>query len=92
MQGRKEERKVLLTPPGDVRPAFTGDIKRIMHVCKEQFGDHVTEQFRVLIEDQIIFLNKVPYIDRMDEIIIQGHIAGIFRFNILKGDYEFSEI
>ncbi|MFW9855870.1 MAG: phosphoadenosine phosphosulfate reductase family protein [Candidatus Thorarchaeota archaeon] len=46
-------------------------------------------RFQNLIRNQIIFLNKVPYIDRMDEIVIQGHIAAVFRFNVVRGDFEF---
>ena len=78
-----------LTPPGDVRPAFSGDLKRIISVIDSQFGKDAARKFQELIKNQIIFLNKIPYIDRMDEIVIQGHIAALFRFNVVKGDFEF---
>ncbi|MFX0013598.1 MAG: phosphoadenosine phosphosulfate reductase family protein [Promethearchaeota archaeon] len=81
-------RKVSLSPPGDVRPAFDGDLKRIVSVISSQFGDISAQKFQDLVENQILLLNKVPYVDRMDEIIFQGEIIGIFRFNIVKGDFE----
>ncbi|MFX1285401.1 MAG: phosphoadenosine phosphosulfate reductase family protein [Promethearchaeota archaeon] len=84
----KKGKKIQLTPPGDVRPAFEGDLKRITSVIRSQFGKISAQKFRQLIENQVILLNKVPYVDRMDEIILQGHIIGIFRFNLVKGNFE----
>ena len=60
----------------------------MVSVISSQFGGHSAEKFQKLIDKQVIFLNKVPYEDRMDEIIIQGEIVGIFRFNLIKGAYE----
>lgn len=77
-----------LTPPGDIRPAFEGDLLRIDSVLKTQFGEDTAKRFQELIINQIILLNKIPYIDRMDEIIVQGHIAALFRFNVVKGAFE----
>ncbi|MHA2223898.1 MAG: phosphoadenosine phosphosulfate reductase domain-containing protein [Candidatus Hodarchaeales archaeon] len=85
---KKTGRKVTLTPPGDVRPAFDGDIKRMISAIKKQFGKSSSQKFQNLIKDQVIFLNKVPYIDRMDEIIIQGEVVGVFRFNLINEDFE----
>jgi phosphoadenosine phosphosulfate reductase len=84
----RQGRKISLSPPGDVRPALQGDLKRLLSVVKSQFGEKSTNKFRGLIENQVILLNKVPYIDKMDEIIIQGKIVGVFRYNIIKEKYE----
>ncbi|MFX1505461.1 MAG: phosphoadenosine phosphosulfate reductase family protein [Promethearchaeota archaeon] len=81
-------RKVQLSPPGDVRPAFEGDLRRMVSVVQYQFGDVSAQKFQNLFENQVVLLNKVPYIDRMDEIIFQGEIIGVFRFNIIKGSFE----
>ncbi|UCG90566.1 MAG: phosphoadenosine phosphosulfate reductase family protein [Candidatus Heimdallarchaeota archaeon] len=84
----KKGRKIQLSPPGDVRPAFEGDLKRMVSVIRSQFGDVSAQKFQTLIENQVILLNKVPYVDRMDEIIFQGEVIGIFRFNLVKGNFE----
>lgn len=84
----KSGRKIPLSPPGDIRPAFKGDRKRIVSVINSQFGNISAKKFQKLIKNQVILLNKVPYVDRMDEIIIQGEVVGIFRFNLVKGNFE----
>ncbi|MHA2246275.1 MAG: phosphoadenosine phosphosulfate reductase domain-containing protein [Candidatus Hodarchaeales archaeon] len=84
----KMGRKVPISPPGDIRPAFVDDLKRMVSVINSQFGEISALKFQKLIENQVILLNKVPYIDRMDEIIIQGEIVGVFRFNLVKGNFE----
>jgi phosphoadenosine phosphosulfate reductase len=81
-------RKVRVSPPGDVRPAFEGDLRRMVSVVRYQFGDVSAQKFQNLFENQVILLNKVPYIDRMDEIIFQGEVIGVFRFNLIKGSFE----
>ncbi len=85
---KKQGRKISLSPPGDVRPALQGDLKRLVSVVESQFGEKSAHKFIKLIENQVILLNKVPYIDKMDEIIIQGKIVGVFRYNIIKEKYE----
>lgn len=77
-------REVKLTPPGDARPAFEHDIARIRQLVDHQFGRDTG--LLVLPEGKIVLLNKVPDIDRMDEVIIDGQVAGAVRFDILRGD------
>ncbi|MFW9903394.1 MAG: phosphoadenosine phosphosulfate reductase family protein [Candidatus Thorarchaeota archaeon] len=81
-------RKVQVAPPGDVRPAFEGDLRRMVSVVQYQFGEVSAQKFQNLLENQVVLLNKVPYIDRMDEIIYQGEVIGVFRFNLIKGSFE----
>ncbi|MHA1973394.1 MAG: phosphoadenosine phosphosulfate reductase domain-containing protein [Candidatus Hodarchaeales archaeon] len=81
-------RRVQISPPGDVRPAMPGDIRRMIDIIRKQFGNFAAEKFQGAVSQQIIFLNKVPYIDRMDEIIVQGEVIGIFRYNIIKTSFE----
>ncbi|NHJ02209.1 MAG: hypothetical protein EAX86_08725 [Candidatus Heimdallarchaeota archaeon] len=81
-------RKINLTPPGDFRPAFDGDIKNILIAINGQFGDEAKEKFQTIIRNQIFLLNKIPYIDRMEEIIVQGEVVGIFRFNVVRQQFE----
>ena len=81
-------RKVQVSPPGDVRPAFAGDLRRMVSIIQYQFGDISAQKFQNLIENQVILLNKVPYLDRMDEIILQGEVVGVFRYNLIKESFE----
>lgn len=83
-----KSRKVPISPPGDTRPAFKGDKKEMISTVTSQFGEISAQKFQHLIENQVILLNKVPFIDRMDEIIIQGEVIGIFRFNIVRKSFE----
>ena len=67
-------RKVLVTPPGDIRPAFPADIALINHIYTSHFG-------APLIPDgHIALLNKVPDKDRMEEIIMGGAVVGGIRY------------
>ncbi len=68
----------MVTPPGgDIRPAFDYDIKRINSVSEKQFN-------APLIPDgHLVVLNKAPYEDRMDEIIVDGgEVLASLRFEI----------
>ncbi|MFX0163305.1 MAG: phosphoadenosine phosphosulfate reductase family protein [Candidatus Hodarchaeota archaeon] len=80
-------RKVNVSPPGDVRPAFPGDVELIRTVINQDFGEGLGEQ--LLPEDKLILLNKVPYVDRADEVIIDGNNIGILRYDILRENFEF---
>ncbi len=72
----KSTKKVVVTPPGDIRPAFDYDIKRINSVSEKQFN-------APLIPDgHLVVLNKAPYEDRMDEIIVDGEVLASLRFEI----------
>ena len=77
-------REVKLTPPGDARPAFEYDIERARALVDGQFGPGCG---KLLIPDgKIVLLNKAPDIDRMDEVIMDGHVIGAMRFHLAKGD------
>ncbi len=78
----REGIKVDISPPGDVRPAFKEEIDLLQETLKKQFGVE-------LRYDGCIVLNKVPYLDHMDEIVVDGNIIGALRFNIFKMDWEF---
>ncbi|MBS7288418.1 MAG: phosphoadenosine phosphosulfate reductase family protein [Candidatus Freyarchaeota archaeon] len=73
---------VNISPPGDARPAFRREIALLSKVVRDQFG--VKLQY-----DGCIVLNKVPYLDHMDEVIMSGEIIGALRFNVFKLDWEF---
>ncbi|NYT11448.1 MAG: phosphoadenosine phosphosulfate reductase family protein [Methanomassiliicoccales archaeon] len=75
-----EPKKVEMTPPGDPRPAFPGDIEVIRKVIDDQFGEGCG---LVAIPDgRIVLLNKVPALDRMDEVIVGGEVIGALRYDL----------
>ena len=75
--------EVEITPPGDVRPAFEHDIEHIRSVVDSQYGEGTG---KALIPDgHIVLLNKAPYLDRMDEIIIDGKSIASMRYDLGKG-------
>ena len=76
-------RRVSLTPPGDIRPAFVGDYEFIIKAISS-----ITSDFDIILRFPIL-LNKISYIDRMDELIINGKKFGIMRYNINRKILEF---
>jgi len=79
-----ETRPVRLTPPGDARPAFEKDIDRLRSLIDSQFGPGTGSA--ILPDGRIVLLNKAPDIDRTDEVIVDGEVAGAVRFSISSGE------
>lgn len=77
-------REVRLTPPGDARPAFEKDIRRIRALIDTQFGEGTG--IRAIPARQIVLLNKAPDIDRTDEIVVGGVVMGAVRFSLIGGE------
>ncbi|WP_406670601.1 PUA domain-containing protein [Methanolobus sp. ZRKC4] len=72
----KATKHVTITPPGDIRPAFKYEIDLINSVALEQFNAPL------IADDRLVVLNKSPYDDRMDEIIVDGEVIGTIRFEL----------
>ncbi|MHA1594840.1 MAG: phosphoadenosine phosphosulfate reductase domain-containing protein [Candidatus Baldrarchaeia archaeon] len=79
--------KVPITPPGDVRPAFECDLKLIRSIVNRDYGSRVGD--RVVPGDKIVLLNRAPDIDRMDEVIIDGKVIGMIRYDLKRQNWEF---
>ncbi|MCZ7393873.1 MAG: phosphoadenosine phosphosulfate reductase family protein [Candidatus Methanoperedens sp.] len=76
-------KKIDITPPGDVRPAFQYDIDLINRTTEKQFGVQLIPMSRLVV------LNKAPYEDRMDEVIFDGAVMGSLRFELEKMEWVF---
>lgn len=74
-----ESRKVEITPPGDVRPAFDEDIEQIRETIDRQWGEYYS--YEIFSEEKPVVLNGIPYRDRMDEVIVDGEVIGALRYN-----------
>jgi phosphoadenosine phosphosulfate reductase len=79
----EDAKKVQITPPGDVRPAFEKDVGVINETVEKQFGSPLIKGKR------IVLLNSVPGFDRFDEIILDGEVVGALRFDVEKLRHEF---
>lgn len=80
--------EVQITPPGDVRPAFEGDLALLLEAVDRQFGDGVGE--KIFPKDKLILLNSTPALDRADEVIMDGHVLGLLKHDPKKLSFEFS--
>ncbi|MEM2870549.1 MAG: phosphoadenosine phosphosulfate reductase family protein [Thermoplasmata archaeon] len=69
---------VALTPPGDARPAFDFDLDMVREVAAGQFGADAGR--RLLPGGEAVMLNRVPDIDRTDEIVAGGRVLGNLAF------------
>ncbi|MBE0517896.1 MAG: phosphoadenosine phosphosulfate reductase family protein [Thermoplasmata archaeon] len=77
-------RGLQITPPGDARPAFEFDIRYIREIVDRQFGPGTGDA--LIPSGKVVVLNKAPDLDRMDEIILDGEVAGAVRFDIVHGN------
>ncbi|MCQ2056272.1 MAG: phosphoadenosine phosphosulfate reductase family protein [archaeon] len=75
--------EVKVTPPGEIRPAFDHDINLIRKIVDSQYGDGVG--LLIIPENHVVLLNKMPSLDRMDEIIIDGKPIASMRFDLGRG-------
>ncbi|HEY9207346.1 MAG TPA: phosphoadenosine phosphosulfate reductase family protein [Candidatus Methanoperedens sp.] len=76
-------RKIDITPPGDIRPAFQYDIDQINSTTERQFG------IKLVPDGRLVVLNKAPYEDRMDEVIFDGTVMGSLRFELDRMEWVF---
>ncbi len=75
--------KVEVTPPGDIRPAFDRDIELINRTVKRDFG------CEIIPKDKIVLLDSAPGYDRFDEIIMDGGVIGVLKYDVKKQEFLF---
>ena len=71
-----EGREFEINSPGDIRPCMGDSISLVLSLFKDAFGTAEP------LEGKALFFNKVPGEDRTDEIIAQGSVLGILRFDM----------
>ncbi len=74
--------EVPISPPGEVRPVFDADRRRILDAAKKRVGNANLPK--------IVLLNKLGGTDRMDEVIAGGEIVGVFRFDLETSCFDFA--
>lgn len=75
--------EVPISPPGDVRPAFEGDVDLINRTVKERFGCDL------IPEGRIVCLNATSGQDRFDEVIMDGRVQGVLKYDVKVEEYDF---
>ncbi|MCQ2052791.1 MAG: phosphoadenosine phosphosulfate reductase family protein [archaeon] len=71
-------REFEINSPGDIRPCIGESTDLILSLFKKEFGTDTP------LRGKMIFLNKVPGDDRVDEIIAHGAVIGIIKFDLIK--------
>jgi phosphoadenosine phosphosulfate reductase len=79
--------KINVTPPGDVRPAFENDLRRIRETIDNSYGKGLGQL--LLPENHIYLINRTPGLDFSVEILSNGFIYGRLVYNLFKERFEF---
>jgi phosphoadenosine phosphosulfate reductase len=66
--------EVRIGEPGDARPAFAEDYSRLRQALVNETGSD--RLYRRLFEGRLVLLNRIPYMDEMKEVIVDGGHAG----------------
>jgi len=74
---------VAITPPGDARPAFPYDIEMVRELADSQFGEGAGK--RLLPDGEIVLLNRIPDLDRTDEVIAGGEVLANLTWILGRG-------
>jgi predicted RNA-binding protein with PUA domain len=72
-------KEVRITQPGNVKPMFAEERKRLWQTISEQYGKDVAPL--IAPEDKISLLNKVPHVDLAYEVIVDGHAVGLWEYD-----------
>src|SRR5574344_180418 len=71
-----EGREFEINSPGDIRPCMGDSIGMVLDLFERAFGTSEP------LKGKAIFFNKVPGEDRTDEVIANGTVLGIVRFDM----------
>ncbi len=73
---------VKITPPGDIRPASKADLVLIREMADNEFGPGAG--LALIPDGEIVVMNKIPALDRMEEVIVDGEVVATLRYDIGK--------
>ena len=79
--------EVNIVAPGDYRLGLEGDYRRLREAIVNEFGSD--KLYRMVFEGRVIVLNKVPYMDEMKEVIVDGGHAGKLYFDPFRLSWRF---
>jgi len=82
-----EGRPVKLTPPADARPALGLEYVQLWKLIESELDAQCPYPRR-----RIVVLNKIPYVDSADEVVVDGYIVGHRYYDPLRGTWRFKPL
>ena len=88
-QHDSKTRKVRITPPGDIRPAFDDDYVVLRETINREFGDgqNMALGREVFPSENNVLLNSVGGLDRVDDLIMDVINMGHLIYDIITQKY-----
>ncbi len=80
--------EVRATAPADVRLMFDFDYRMTVEAIKQELGSEKAASL-LLPKGHIVLLNKIPYVDAADEVIIDGMVIGHRFYDPLSRKWRF---
>lgn len=80
-------KEVKITPPGNIKPMFKDEKTKIQLNISKEYEERLIPL--IVPEDRIVLLNKVPHVDLAYEIIVDGHVVGLWEFNVSLRNFRF---
>jgi phosphoadenosine phosphosulfate reductase len=80
-------KEVKITPPGNVKPMFAEERRRLWETISNQYGRDVAPF--IAPEDGVSLLNKVPHVDLAYEVIVDGQVLGLWEYDVRRGAFRF---
>ncbi len=74
-------REFEVSAPGDIRPCFGKGVDTVADLFHRHFGTSG------LLRTRNVFLNKVAGEDRTDEVILDGRVIAVIRFELVMDDF-----
>jgi len=69
-------REFIINSPGDIRPCMDGGHSSLTSLFRKHFGTSS------IIDGRMVFFNKIPGDDRTDEVIANGAVIAVLRYDI----------
>ncbi len=77
-----------VTPPGELKIAFSEEIEWLKEELKEEYGEGVSNS--IFKPKELVLINKAPGEDRTDEIIVGKRILFVLKYDLLLGKWQIS--
>ncbi|HRU11737.1 MAG TPA: reductase, partial [Methanomassiliicoccales archaeon] len=74
-------REFEVSAPGDIRPCFGKGVDTVAELFQRHFGTSG------LLRTRNVFLNKVAGEDRADEVVLDGRVVAVIRFELVRDDF-----
>jgi len=83
---KRPGRLVRMTPPADARPALGWELLHLRQVLREE------GYWGLFPSRRIVLLNKIPYPDAADEVVVDGYVVGHLYYDIQLSRWRFKPL